>query len=114
MPGIARLMVAERGTHLFSGWGRNTVVVQVIVTPTGDRDAATVLAAQRAAERSWHRDPNGVDPFPLGPVVRVYDGAGLTVDVRSGLAVRGLPSADDVRRFLVAQVRASAAAGEGE
>jgi ATP-dependent Clp protease ATP-binding subunit ClpC len=114
MPGIARLMVAERGTHLFSGWGRNAVVVQVIVTPTGDRDAATVLAAQQAAERSWHRDPNGVDPFPLGPVVRVYDGAGLTVDVRSGLAVRGLPSADDVRRFLVAQVRASAAAGEGK
>ena len=114
MPGIARLMAAEQGTHLFSGWGRNTVVVQVIVTPTGDRDPGTVLAEQQSAGRAWLGDADGVDPFPLGPVVRAYDGAGLTVDVRSGLAVRGLPAADDVRRFLVAEVRASAGDGERE
>ena len=108
MPGVAPLLSAEQGTHLFGGWGRAAVVVQVIVTPSGDRDPAAVLAELRATDHAWRQAGTGPDPFPLEPVVRVYDAAGLTVDVRSGLAVRGLPSSADVRRALVARVRAMA------
>ena len=103
MPGAARVMGAEAGTHLFAGFGRPPVVVQVIVTATAD--PAGTLAAQRAADAAWRAGRSSVDPFPLGPVVRVYNAAGVTVDVRSGVAVRGLPTGADVRRFVVAGVR---------
>ena len=86
MPGVARLMAAEQGTHLFSGWGRATVVVQVVVTPLAGREAAAVLASQQLLYRDGLREPAAVDPFPIQPVIRAYDGEGLTLDLRTGLA----------------------------
>ncbi len=51
MPGIARLMSLEQGTHLFAGKDRKMTVVQVVATIVGDREPADLLAGQRTAER---------------------------------------------------------------
>ena len=97
MPGIARLLAVEQGTHLFSGWGRGMVVVQAIVRPAGEADAAKLLDRMR-------QEGESADAFPLLPVLRVYDGNGMTMDLRSGLGVKGLPSAEQTREFLVSQL----------
>ena len=79
MPGIARLMAVEQGTHLFTSGGVHLTVVQVIV---GASDK----------------------PHPLDPVIRVSDDLAFTIDLRSGLAVRGGPTSGDVRKFLLSQL----------
>ena len=110
MPGASALMLLEQGTHLFNGNDRKLTIVQAVVTALGDRDLIDVLAEFRAAERAWRQALRGgieeppAEPFPLLPVVRAYDKVGLTIDVRSGLAVRGLPSSAELRKFLLAQV----------
>jgi hypothetical protein len=110
MPGIVPLMLLEQGTHLFTGKERKMTIVQAIMTNAGDRDPGDLLADQRSADRSWQAglrggiaEPAG-EPFPLLPVLRVYDRIGLTIDVRSGLAIRGLPTSAEVRKFLLSQV----------
>ena len=40
------------------------------------------------------------DPFPLGPVVRVYDERSATVDLRTRTSVAGWPEAGDLWTFL--------------
>jgi ATP-dependent Clp protease ATP-binding subunit ClpA len=109
MPGIAPLMSLEQGTHLFTGKDRKMSIVQAIITTIGDRDPADLLAEQRCADQSWRAELRGgiaepaKEPFPLLPVLRVYDTTGLTIDARSGLAVRGLPSSAEMRKFVLSQ-----------
>ena len=59
-------------------------------------------------ERQWRASlyegtAAGDEPWPIGPVLRRYDTAGLTIDYRSGLAVRS-PTVDELRRFVVSQL----------
>ena len=108
MPGIARVMAGEHGTHLFTGWGRGTVVIQAIIVPAGDRNAAEILHELQSTDRNWRAAVRvgdvAVDPFELQPVLRIYDGGSMTVDLRSGLAVKGLPLASEMRKFIVSQL----------
>lgn len=110
MPGAAKLLAAEQGTHLFTRKGRNMIVVQAVVVAVGDRDPIGALEELRCTERAWRASlrqgigQSAADPFPILPVVRVYDESGLTIDVRSGLAVRGVPSSAEVRKFVLSQI----------
>lgn len=42
------------------------------------------------------------DPFPWGPVVRIYDERTATVDLRSRVSVAGWPAESDLRKFVAA------------
>ncbi len=80
MPGIARLMAIEHGTHLFTNNSGGLVIVQVIIGSDG------------SASHS------------LEPVIRLSDAQAFTIDLRSGLAVRGHPTAAETRKFLLSQL----------
>jgi hypothetical protein len=109
MPGIARVMMVEQGTHLFEASAREMIVVQVIVQPLNSEDGGinplqdaprgTACVPPPASE---DRDGSGLQP--LGPVIRSHQSNGMTTDLRSGLAVRGFPAADDLRKFIRAQL----------
>lgn len=109
MPGIARILNAEEGTHLLYPPNENVLPLQMSVIPLAEgEDAATVLKAHNAARQHWRNQvAAGValpqsDPHPLGPVVRVYDPAVATLDLRTALLCPNLATADDLRRFILA------------
>jgi hypothetical protein len=115
MPGIARIMAVEQGTHEFLDKSRGMILVQAIVMPLERADlAGDVLRSARETEERWRsrlretseRSESAGDdqPFPLGPVVRMYDASSLTADVRSGLACRGLPAGEELRKFVPSQL----------
>jgi len=108
MPGIAIVMAIEQGTHLFIGEHRQVIVVQVTVIPLADADAHAVLRELRARDLAWRtsiqRGAGAPNPFPLTAVVRTYDSANVTVDLRTGMSMRGLPSAVELRKLILAQL----------
>jgi len=86
MPGIGRMLAGESGTHVFYPAGENFVPVEVRVVPDGE-EARAVEKGQNA-----------------GAVVRLYDAAVATVDLRGGMICEGLPSAEELRRMVLAGV----------
>jgi hypothetical protein len=101
----------EEGTHMFCPPHRNLVLVQVkVFRGRAGEDGAAILARRVAERNDWraslHRDPRsaGEDPFPFDPVIRVYDEAGPTVDLRTGLAVRRPLAAADLKTFMLSQI----------
>ena len=42
------------------------------------------------------------DPLPLGPIVRIYDESGPTLDLRSGLSLPAYPTPADWKRLVLA------------
>ena len=111
MPGILNLMCGEAGTHLFFPTHRPMAPVQVMVLPVGPDDDPMAVAEAHARRRvrwqtalaSGNAEPEG-NPFRLGPVVRVYEPEGSTVDLGSGLVVAGVPDAESLRRILLARL----------
>jgi ATP-dependent Clp protease ATP-binding subunit ClpC len=107
-PHALRIAGVERGTHLFCPRHANLVPVPVWVLPLANNDAAATVAEFSGRRREWLRrlqDGSGrVDdnPYPLPQVVRIYNAAGPTFDLRSGLSVPGRPTPDDLRTFLLA------------
>src|SRR5581483_6866329 len=101
----------EQGTHLFFFTGQHLWPIQVRVFPVGDgEDPDAVIGAHLSAREQW-QEPLAAgrvkaedDPFRLEPVIRVYDQAGVTADLRSGMFVEGLPSPDDLRAFLLSSL----------
>ena len=90
MPGAAAVVKGEEGTHLFYPPHENVLPVQVTGDPLAphedlqatvrkSRTSAKHLAADVAAGKARARNPH---PFPLGPIVRVYDPAVGTLDLR--------------------------------
>jgi ATP-dependent Clp protease ATP-binding subunit ClpA len=111
MPGIYPVMATEQGTHLFSQARGNVIPVQVIVAPLGTLDAGAALERQRAIDHQWRADlaagrvaPES-DPFPLGPVLRLYDPLNVTVDLRSGLVATRMLDSAELRKFILAQLQ---------
>ncbi len=110
MPGISEVMATEQGTHLFTGRGGKIVPIQVHVTALGPVEPAVALAELRRRDRAWRQGlADGTaapedDPFPFGPVARMYDEASLTVDLRSGLALGHLPSFEQFRKFVLCRL----------
>jgi hypothetical protein len=109
MPGAAAVMTGEQGTHLFYPPHENVLPVQVTATalsPHDDpRSAMQTITRMREIWRAnvaaGRASPDS-DPYPLGPIVRVYDHRAGTLDLRSLLLCANLPTAAELRRFLLA------------
>jgi len=87
---------AEVGTHLFVSREQSFKPVQVAALSLDSGvEAAGVLAGCAERREQWLADVAlgkasvDDDPFPLAPVVRVYQDQGSIVDVRSGQVVPG-------------------------
>jgi ATP-dependent Clp protease ATP-binding subunit ClpA len=111
MPGIAAAMAGESGTHLWYPAHENVVPVQVNLIPLADDQNAIEAAKAHLARRQTWRDTVAAgqetldaDPTPLQNVIRVYDPTSATLDLRTGLLCPNLPTADDLWRFVVAQL----------
>jgi hypothetical protein len=111
VPAAAAILAGEAGTHLIIPNHGNIVPVQVRLRllETND-DPATVAACFHAAQQSWESalaagsaTPED-DPFPVGPVVRIYEEKGPTIDLRSGLICQRWPNNDEFRAFVLAQL----------
>jgi ATP-dependent Clp protease ATP-binding subunit ClpC len=109
MPGIGSVLSGEAGTHLIYPAHENVLPVQLVVVELQTGEDALAVAARCAAEiKTWlsevtdGRASPDADPFPLGPVIRIYDPSLATLDLRSGLLCPGLPRGDDLRRMIVA------------
>jgi len=113
--GAARLAEGEQGTHLYFDEDEVIVPVQVVVFPlrpgAGPREAiAEVILERRRWIERLAMDEAGVndDPYPLGPVIRIYDQCDgqtkTTVDLRSGMTAPRFPTMDDLRAFLSASL----------
>ena len=106
-PGIWPLAIAEAGVHVFCRQHENLLPVQVSVTAATDGSATDQVAALVNRRQQWlDRLATGQlaaaeDPDPLGPLVRLYDEAGPTLDLRSGLSVPGFPSWEQLKWLLL-------------
>jgi ATP-dependent Clp protease ATP-binding subunit ClpA len=116
MPAVARLLTGEGGMHLFHAPGQNILPVQVSVLPlAAGQDVAQVIGERQAARGSWRQRPASgervaeTDEDPSGRVIRVYDQAAATLDLRTGLLCDGLPRGEDLRRFVLAALPIPAA-----
>jgi hypothetical protein len=106
-PSATSLARVEAGTHLLRPAHEPAVVLQVVAFPLADgADARATLAALVESRRDWQdrleagRAGGDEDPFPLAPVVRVYEEPGLVRDLRTGRAVPS-PLLVDTRRALI-------------
>jgi ATP-dependent Clp protease ATP-binding subunit ClpA len=111
MPGVVGVFEEERGTHVMYPAGENLVPVQVNFTPLAEGADAAGAAKEHLAMRARWREAMAAgrasvaeDPTPLGAVVRVYDPGSVTLDLRTGLLCPNLPTAEDLRRFIVARL----------
>src|SRR5262249_52743982 len=110
MPGAAKLLASEQGTHLLNAPREGLTVVQVNVFAMDQDNAVERVEGFREKRRKWRTNiQQGLatlddDAFPLLPVIRLYDPAHLTLDIRTGLAVRGLATPEEMRKFLLAQM----------
>ena len=110
-PGAEKLVAREAGTHLFIPSGAKLGIIQVMAIPLSPgENPITVARAHLAAHERWRHEiaagRAGVsdDPWPLRPVVRVYDGNDVTVDLATGLVSSGGGgplTAHDLRAFVV-------------
>lgn len=107
--GLAAAAVAqlEEGVHLYTT-DANFVAIQVLNVPVTD-DESAVQAWQRLEARraDWlNRLATGTarieeDPWSPGPVVRLYERPGLTLDLRTGDMTDGTPDNAAWQRFLL-------------
>jgi ATP-dependent Clp protease ATP-binding subunit ClpA len=111
MPGIVLAMKGEEGTHLWYPAHENIVPVQVNLIPLEETTDAGEAARGHVERRSAWREAVAAgeatvdsDPTPLLEVVRVYDPERATLDLRTGLLCPEAPGADDLWRFVVAQL----------
>jgi hypothetical protein len=106
----------EQGTHLFCPRNANLAPLPVWVLPVRNEGAAATVEGFSRRRREWLRslaDGSGSvdeDPFPLPPVVRIYNAGGPTFDLRSGISAAGEPTLDDLRTFALAALPPASAA----
>jgi hypothetical protein len=106
--GAQALARTEEGTHLFVARDGCSILVQVLAIPLeAGQSAEDVVRGQEVARESWlRRISEGKasaddDPAPLSQILRVYGLEGATVDLRSGLMAPSLPTAADLRAFIL-------------
>jgi hypothetical protein len=106
LPGAHGLLRREEGTHLFLMPNR-ILPVQVWVLPLADDDVVmAMISAFMDRRKRWRAAGGGEenDPWRHLPVVRVYDDNSATADLRSGLVAQGMPTEQDLRRFILASL----------
>jgi len=112
-PGARTVAEVEAGTHLFLPSFGNIVLTAGNVLPLAPNENAAerIGALQRrcdewidalAAGRATLAD----DPWPFGPLIRISQEGGKTMDLRSGFAVQGEPNADELRTMVLSQLPA--------
>jgi hypothetical protein len=107
-PGVWPLVGAEAGVHLWCKFHENLLPVVVWVVPRNAQSAksqvATLVADRNRwlAELSLGRAAESSDPWPIGPLVRIHDERGPTIDFRSGTTLPRLPSVEDRKALLLA------------
>lgn len=112
MPGALTIACIEAGTHLFFSSSGQIAPVQVRLIPLAvGQDPLEASEADRAGHQLWRdnldagRTTLDEDPWRLGPVLRIYDAHGGTLDLRSGMIVpSGTPTADELRAFILSQL----------
>ncbi|HEX7378886.1 MAG TPA: AAA family ATPase [Pirellulales bacterium] len=98
----------EQGTHLFCSRHANLLPVSVWVLPSASENATATVAEFCRRRDDWLRslaDGSGRiddDPYPLAPVVRIYNTGGPTLDLRSGMSAPREPTTDDLCAFALA------------
>jgi ATP-dependent Clp protease ATP-binding subunit ClpA len=102
-PGVWPLAELEAGVHVYCKRQENLLPVQVVALPIdGDRDPLERFQRRRddwlanLAQGSAIVDD---DPWPLKNVVRFYDEAGSTLDVRTGRSFTHIPTAKEWARL---------------
>ena len=107
-PHALAVSALEQGTHLFCPRHAGLAPVAVWTLPAASNDAAATVAEFSRRRRQWLRavaDGSGRvedNPYPLPPVVRIYNAEGPTFDLRSGLSAPGEATPDELRTFLLA------------
>lgn len=105
-PGIWPLARAEAGVHMICHRQENLIPVQISVLPfIDDVDSMQQVSAKRESWLNQLRAGKATtanNPFPLGDILRFYDEAGPTVDLRSGLSLPHFPTPKDWKTLLLA------------
>ena len=112
MPGALKIAGIEAGTHLYFSSSGQIAPLQVrVIALAAGQDPLKAVEADLAEHQSWRekldagRATLDDDPRRLGPVLRIYDEHGGTVDLRSGMIVpTGTPTADELRAFILSQL----------
>jgi ATP-dependent Clp protease ATP-binding subunit ClpA len=97
-PGIWPLATAESGVHIFCSRHENLLPVQVSIFRADEENASQQVAKLRSVREAWLQGVAAgsaavdADPWPLGPIVRFYDDAGPTLDLRTGRSLPGFPT----------------------
>jgi ATP-dependent Clp protease ATP-binding subunit ClpC len=110
-PHVHKLLEAEQGTHLFFLAHQSLVPIQVhLLSMPSDTDPEHVLTEARDQRRGWLEQVGRGeaaaedDPCRLGPMVRIYDEGGRTLDLRTGLVVETMPDARDWQAFVLTRL----------
>jgi ATP-dependent Clp protease ATP-binding subunit ClpC len=110
-PGVSRLAQLESGTHIFrDNEGQFGVVKMVPVPLSPQEDPVERFLEMRRDRRQWLEDLEAGrrcvedDPFGFDSVIRLYEPWGVTVDFRTGLVTKGMPTEREFRRFLLSQL----------
>ena len=105
-PGAWQFARAEAGIHMICRQQENLIPVQVAAVPLSETgNAVQQIIAQREAWLADLRSGSATtteDPFPLGDILRFYDEAGPTIDLRSGLSQPTFPTAKEWKTLLLA------------
>jgi hypothetical protein len=109
MPGAAAVFRGEAGTHLFYPAHENVLPVEVTTRTLSPDDDPDAIARKLTRDREdWRAQVAAGSvsadsgPYRLGPIVRVYDPGVGTLDLRSVLLCANLPTAAELRRFILA------------
>lgn len=101
---------AEEGTHLFVENDAFRAATLKVMPLSAGSDPIMILADLENRRQEWIEKMGsglarpGDDPFSFGPVLRLYRVHGMTVDFRTGLAVRGRLPPKMLRRVILAQL----------
>jgi ATP-dependent Clp protease ATP-binding subunit ClpC len=107
-PGIWPLARAEAGVHFYCRRHENLLPIQVTVLPAAAGDGVErQIDEWYAARRRWLTDlaagraSTTDDSCRLGAIVRFYDEAGATLDLRTGRSLPRFPTADEWKSLVL-------------
>ncbi len=110
--GAYNLLNFEKGSHLI--WlekGRFGLVVVDVVAVGDQQSAEHILQEREKSARLWIYDLVAGqctvedDPFPLGPIVRIYDEKKQAIDLATGLVLsKALPTPKEMETLLMARL----------
>ena len=110
--GARNLLSFEKGTHLvWLSSKRFGLVIVDVVSVENEEHGLSILEEREKNSRLWLYDLVAgqskveEDPFPLGPIVRVYVEKGRTIDMATGLSLTTtLPSPKELETLLLTRL----------